>query len=255
MYNEELELLIDAALTDGVLTEKEKQILFKKAQGLGVDLDEFNMVLESRLQKIKLSAAPKESNKRGVVKKCPNCGAVVTDPSATRCSECGFIFDDAEVNSSMKKLLDKIVEIQEKYSEKISNTKGLFAESEAEKLKEACDKEMSTCILTFPISKSKSDLLEFISGSMSQVQSVDNGKVRNAWRGKWKECISKAQMFYPGDTDFAPLIQQWQTTQTFTNKIKIFLDSLGVQGKIFVIGAAALLFCILMGVLAHACNM
>ena len=53
MYNEELETLIDAALADGVLTEKEKQILFKKAQAMGVDLDEFEMVLEARLFEVK----------------------------------------------------------------------------------------------------------------------------------------------------------------------------------------------------------
>ena len=35
MYNEKLEELIDAALADGVLTEKEKQVLFKKAQKSG----------------------------------------------------------------------------------------------------------------------------------------------------------------------------------------------------------------------------
>ena len=35
MYNEKLEELIDAALADGVLTEKEKQVLFKKAQESG----------------------------------------------------------------------------------------------------------------------------------------------------------------------------------------------------------------------------
>ena len=31
MYNEQLEKLIDYALADGELTEKEKQVLFKKA--------------------------------------------------------------------------------------------------------------------------------------------------------------------------------------------------------------------------------
>ena len=46
MYNEQLEQLIDAALADGVLTEKEKQVIIKKAQTLGVDLDEFEMVYE-----------------------------------------------------------------------------------------------------------------------------------------------------------------------------------------------------------------
>ncbi len=49
MYNEQLEKLIEMALMDGELTEKEKQILFKKAEGMGVDLDEFEMVLEAKL--------------------------------------------------------------------------------------------------------------------------------------------------------------------------------------------------------------
>lgn len=51
MYNEKLEALISAALADGVLTEKEKQLLFKKAEAMGVDRDEFEMVLEGRLAK------------------------------------------------------------------------------------------------------------------------------------------------------------------------------------------------------------
>lgn len=55
MYNEELEYLIDAALADGILTEKEKQILFKRAQAMGIDLDEFEMVLDARLVKMKLT--------------------------------------------------------------------------------------------------------------------------------------------------------------------------------------------------------
>lgn len=49
MYDERIERLINAALADGELTEKEKQILFKNAQAEGIDLDEFEMVLESRL--------------------------------------------------------------------------------------------------------------------------------------------------------------------------------------------------------------
>lgn len=49
MYNERIERLINAALADGELTEKEKQILFKNAQAEGIDLDEFEMILESRL--------------------------------------------------------------------------------------------------------------------------------------------------------------------------------------------------------------
>lgn len=52
-YNEELEQLIETALTDGVLTDKKKQVLFKNAESFGIDLDEFEMVLEARLYKMK----------------------------------------------------------------------------------------------------------------------------------------------------------------------------------------------------------
>ena len=53
MYNEKLEALITAALADGVLTEKEKQILFKKAEAMGIDRDESELVLDGRLAKRK----------------------------------------------------------------------------------------------------------------------------------------------------------------------------------------------------------
>ncbi len=53
MYNEKLEALITAALADGVLTDKEKEILFKKAEAMGIDHDEFELVLDGRLAKRK----------------------------------------------------------------------------------------------------------------------------------------------------------------------------------------------------------
>ena len=68
MYNEQIEALISAALADGMLTEKEKQILFKKAQSQGIDLDEFEMVLDARLvelekaEKAKAAASAPKSN-------------------------------------------------------------------------------------------------------------------------------------------------------------------------------------------------
>ena len=98
MYNEELEKLIEMALMDGELTEKEKQILFKKAEKFGVDLDEFEMVLDAKLyektksvsQEKQETSAPK-SDKFGDVKKCPSCGAIVQSLQAV-CSDCGHEF-------------------------------------------------------------------------------------------------------------------------------------------------------------------
>lgn len=49
LYDAQLEKLIDLALIDGTLTDKKKQILMKKAEQMGIDLDEFEMVLEAKL--------------------------------------------------------------------------------------------------------------------------------------------------------------------------------------------------------------
>lgn len=73
MYNEKLEALITAALADGVLTDKEKDILFKKAEAMGIDRDEFDLVLDGRLAKRKKEmeaqdpqAAKPEQKKRAI---------------------------------------------------------------------------------------------------------------------------------------------------------------------------------------------
>ena len=152
MYNEQLEQLIDAALADGVLTEKEKQVLFKKAQSMGIDLDEFEMVLDARLVKLQkaeqekaASSAPK-SNKFGDVKKCPACGAMVQSYQGV-CPECGYAFEGIDANSAVKEL------------------SGL--------LQKASDqKQMERIIDNYPIPMEKASLMAFI--TWLRPQSTDN---------------------------------------------------------------------------------
>ena len=50
----QLEDFVVAALADGVLTDKEKKVLMRKAESFGVDPDEFELILESRLHKKQL---------------------------------------------------------------------------------------------------------------------------------------------------------------------------------------------------------
>ena len=52
MYSQELENLIDLACEDGILTPKERAVLFKRAENEGIDLDEFEMVLDTRLARV-----------------------------------------------------------------------------------------------------------------------------------------------------------------------------------------------------------
>ncbi|MCF2579058.1 hypothetical protein I6E38_08030 [Prevotella stercorea] len=67
MYNEKLEALITAALADGVLTDKEKNLLFKKAEAMGIDLDEFELVLNGRLAKRKKEMEAKSAQKKDAI--------------------------------------------------------------------------------------------------------------------------------------------------------------------------------------------
>ena len=106
MYNEQLEKLIEMALMDGELTDKERTILSKKAESFGVDIDEFEMVLEARLfekkqadHKPTIEKKP-ESNKFGNMKKCPACGSPVQAVQAI-CSDCGHEFRNIDSVSSI----------------------------------------------------------------------------------------------------------------------------------------------------------
>jgi hypothetical protein len=49
--NKELEKLINLALVDGKITEREKKVLFEKAKELGVNQDEFELILNAKLYK------------------------------------------------------------------------------------------------------------------------------------------------------------------------------------------------------------
>ena len=115
MYNEQIENLINLALADGELTEKEKQILFKKAEAIGIDLDEFEMVLDAKLfekQKTVKAAVPSvaapKSDKFGDVKKCPACGAIAQS-FQTKCSDCSHEFSNIGANVSIGKLFSEVI--------------------------------------------------------------------------------------------------------------------------------------------------
>lgn len=50
----EIEKLIDMALVDGQVTDKEREIILRKAEKLGLDIDEVEMYLESNFGNLKI---------------------------------------------------------------------------------------------------------------------------------------------------------------------------------------------------------
>lgn len=50
MFSEELKQLIEAAVTDGKVTEKEMKVIARRAKAEGVDMDELEIYIDSRIQ-------------------------------------------------------------------------------------------------------------------------------------------------------------------------------------------------------------
>lgn len=72
MYNEQLEQLIEAALKDGMMSGKERQVLFNEAQSLGINLLEFENELNRRIFSRKnesVSDSPNNNNNNPIFTK------------------------------------------------------------------------------------------------------------------------------------------------------------------------------------------
>ena len=169
---EELDLLIQEFLTDGILTDKERQVVLKKAEGMGLDRDEIDLYLDAQVQKIDQATDAAVRRQKG--KQCPYCGMPVPQ-LADKCPECGqFItpeatkeleeildnLEEALVNMKSRKDFDRNKAIVERYERKArmyySNhpkIKTLLTEVDAEmkvaesKLKSAKRKETTISIL------------------------------------------------------------------------------------------------------------
>ena len=66
--NEQLIKFIELCLTDGVITEKEREVIFRKAAEYNVDIDECEIILESMIQQKNMSQTDTVSNNEIVTK-------------------------------------------------------------------------------------------------------------------------------------------------------------------------------------------
>ena len=216
MFSEELESVIEAALADGTLTAKEREVLHKRAAAEGVDPDELDVVIEGRLAKMKreedwLRPAP-PSDKFGDVKKCPNCGEPV-EPMAVKCSACGYEFRNVEALKSSQRLAEKLEAINEAYRGKKVETNMGFGFKQDTTIFEV-GREQVTAIKSFPVPTTKEDLLDFAISMQSRWKSSTMGDdqlgLKSAYKAKYDECVNKAQILFPNDPMFQGIFEQHQ---------------------------------------------
>ena len=100
--NDDLEKLISYAIVDGYISEKEKQVIIKKAEAQGFDLDELELLLRGRLNESK-GIRNNESDK------CPNCGDTISSITGV-CPSCDYVAasslaeDNETFNEDLKEL-------------------------------------------------------------------------------------------------------------------------------------------------------
>lgn len=243
IYSEKIRYLMDLALADGELTEKEKQILFKNAEMDGIDIDEFEMVLNAKLQEkqqrmktakeeIPIVATPK-SDKFGDIRKCPACGALVSSFSA-KCSDCGHEFSNVNVSKNVEKFFEKLDELEQQRIEITSTPDDI----EYEQLK-ALDKRKEEMILSFPIPIQKSEIIEFLTHASSR---IDEGlsKWNNVWIKKVDQIYSKASFSMKDDKKtmeaMKALVDEAHAKVSKGEKKKTIIIAVGIVVALIIIG-------------------
>jgi hypothetical protein len=189
----EIEKLIGLAIADGQITDKERNVILKKAAELGVDADEVEMLLDGRLHQLEASK-PKEKEKVGNIKTCPACGASVK-AFQVKCDDCGHEF----INTSSNTLQNLIIELNQFKAKNIISD---FSEEE---------KQYCQMIDNFVIPVEKNELLEFITFCYSQTSDVNymHYNIPSSWMKKGNEALLKAKISFFG-TDKYELVKEYE---------------------------------------------
>jgi hypothetical protein len=107
--NPEIEKLIKEYLTDGIISEKERKVLLRKAENMGLNVDEVDLYIDAQQQKVDQVIDAAAQKKRGA--SCPFCGGSV--PQLTdKCPHCGehiTIEASKEIEELINQLEDALV--------------------------------------------------------------------------------------------------------------------------------------------------
>lgn len=211
--------LIEIAIADGEITEKERSIILRKAEALGEDEDEVEMILEGKLAMLKKQAKPIMENAGNIIK-CPQCKADIPSFS-TKCEYCGHEFRNLERSKTVRDLLDELMSVDK--GKTFFRSGGLFdmasQEDNDRMAKEATERKVQIINL-FPVPNSKEDILEFLSVGIPNAKQVKKGissyfsserwthasnsnvisqQINKAWKSKCEQIIMKAKFSMKND--------------------------------------------------------
>ena len=105
-YPKEFDDLLQEYLTDGIITDQERKVLLRKAEKLGLDVEEIDLYITAQEQKAEQATDAVVRKKKGQT--CPYCGGSV--PQLTdQCPHCGQHIT-VEASSELKEIIDNLEE-------------------------------------------------------------------------------------------------------------------------------------------------
>ena len=217
----EIENLINMAIADGEVTEKERAIILRKAEGLGEDKDEVEMILDGKIALMKKEqVAPQaqqqipKSNKEGEIKKCPSCGAP-SQSFATKCPDCGHEFRNSSTSNSIQLFFDKLQSIDFEENNRIHESTGIdkwLGGDNTLKIEQRIFQRQISLLGSFPIPNTKEDIIEFLAmavpeatkklgffAKMSGSIESHKGELKKAYFAKCEQIIMKARFSMKDD--------------------------------------------------------
>lgn len=177
MFSDELEMLIEAAIADGEITEKERAVLHKRAIAEGVDPDELDMIVDSRLSKVKNQSKKEEK---------------------TSFAEPRFI----------NILNQKLSKAREEFDDNADTIEESDRETER-------GNKIATIINTIELPLDKANLLDlimhikpYLKKNVWNTRGVNSEEyiIAKAYQNRYKEIIERIKLYFPEDSEFKTII-------------------------------------------------
>lgn len=160
-------------------------------------------------------AADQESRKQvyaGEMKKCPNCGEVLSAFEVT-CHSCGFEIRNAAASTAVQRLEREIAKIEASRVDYEKAKNSVWRVFRKEDEVNPIDKSIANTIHSFVIPNTKEDILEFMILASSNIdtdvlddrsssESRSRKLITNAWIAKFEQSYQKAKLAFGNSPDF-----------------------------------------------------
>jgi len=226
-----LEPVIELALADGVVTEKEREILYRKADEFGVPRDELDMILDAKTHLIKKESVDEVPSKAHG--KCPACGAQI-ESFVTRCEYCGHEIKGVGVSGQLSRFKQELEDAEKQALVELKERKdemdpfNRFFKNLGENMDNGNDSTQGIIrskqipvITNFLVPNSREDIVEFLILAKSQVGSLKVGLMekmneathkkqafKSAWKAKCEQVVAKARMSMSDDKTTLDMVEK-----------------------------------------------